>query len=51
MVSPIQRINAARRAGERNRESSVFVFNEEGHTVSLIDDGLSMMIDRYSLPV
>ena len=33
MVSPMQRINAARRAGERNRESSVFVFNEENHTV------------------
>ena len=51
MVSPMQRINAARRAGERNCELSVFVFNEEGHTVSSIDDSLSMMIDRYSLLV
>ena len=48
MVSPMQRINAARRAGDRNRESSVFVFNEDNHTVSSIDDGLLMMIDRYS---
>ena len=51
MVSPMQRINTARRAGERNRESLVFVFNKDNHTVSLMYDSLSMMIDRYSLLV